>query len=567
MLDCPTGLTAGAGAAQEEKRVSDAVTNAETGSEAVAVALELLSREDPRDCLQRLAHLLGHLPGFCYIVDRDLRFVSSIGAGLAPLELRPNQLVGTHLLDLWGTKDPDYEPHMCHKQALLGLSQTYQDVCLGRSLEYQLGPLRGDDGAIVGVIGVGFDVTEREQAKQRQAYLTEQLRQAQKLEDIGRLAGGVAHDFNNLLTAIMGHLTLAEEQCPAGSPIVAHLAACNRAVDSAATLTRQLLAFGRKQVISPRSINLSRLIVGMEGMLGRLIGESIQLKTSFDAELWNVKADPGQLEQVLVNLVVNARDAILDHGTIEVHTRNLPAHACGADLPSTLGAADYVVLSVHDTGRGMSDVVRSKLFEPFFTTKERGEGTGLGLATVYGAAQQNGGAVAVESRLGAGSTFHIYLPRHSSAEESDYPKPRAVDEVPKGGTETILLVEDEPIVLELADCTLEQLGYTVLACSGADEALRALASHPGPIHLLLTDVVMPRMNGKELAARVTALRPGISVLFTSGYGEKIIAKEGVLELGVNFIGKPYRPIELAKTVRCVLDRRTEALAGQTSEVA
>jgi two-component system cell cycle sensor histidine kinase/response regulator CckA len=215
----------------------------------------------------------------------------------------------------------------------------------------------------------------------------------------------------------------------------------------------------------------------------------------------------------------------------------------------------------------MSDVVRSKLFEPFFTTKERGEGTGLGLATVYGAAQQNGGAVAVESRLGAGSTFHIYLPRHSSAEESDYPKPRAVDEVPKGGTETILLVEDEPIVLELADCTLEQLGYTVLACSGADEALRALASHPGPIHLLLTDVVMPRMNGKELAARVAALRPGISVLFTSGYGEKIIAKEGVLELGVNFIGKPYRPSELAKTVRCVLDRRTEALAGQTSEVA
>src|SRR5690606_25091260 len=198
---------------------------------------------------------------------------------------------------------------------------------------------------------VGFDVTEREQAKHRLAHLTEQLRQAQKLEDIGRLAGGVAHDFNNLLTAIMGHLTLAEEQCPPGSLILEHLSAVNRAVDSAATLTRQLLAFGRKQVISPRAINLSALIAGMEGMLARLIGESIQLETRFDAELWNVKADPGQLEQVLVNLVVNARDAIADHGLIEVRTWNLPAYACGQELPSALGVADYVVLSVRDTGR------------------------------------------------------------------------------------------------------------------------------------------------------------------------------------------------------------------------
>jgi len=548
--------------------LTDARTNVDAGSDAVAVALELLSREDPRDCLQRLAHLLGHMPGFCYIVDRDLRFVSSIGAGLAPLELQPNQLVGTQLLDLWGTRDFDYEPYVCHRRALEGSGQTYQDVCLGRSLEYQLGPLRAADGSITGVIGVGFDVTEREQAKHREAHLTGQLRQAQKLEDIGRLAGGVAHDFNNLLTAIMGHLTLAAEQCAPDSQILDHLSACNRAVDSAATLTRQLLAFGRKQVISPRSINLTTLLSGMEGMLRRLIGESIQLDTQFDPELWNVKADPGQLEQVLVNLVVNARDAIADHGLIEVRTAKLHAQAGSTGLPSSLGPGDYVVLSVRDTGRGMSDVVRSKLFEPFFTTKERGEGTGLGLATVYGAAQQNGGAVTVESKLGQGSTFHIYLPRHAGAEEADSPRARIVEEVPAGGNETILLVEDEPIVLEIADCTLQQLGYTVLACSGADEALRTLASHTDPIHLLVTDVVMPRMNGKELAARVTALRPGISVLFTSGYGEKIIAKEGVLDLGVNFVEKPYRPVELAKKVRCVLDRRAETLVPSGhSEVA
>jgi len=555
------------GSGEEQTRLTDAPTNAHAGREAVAEALELLSREDPRDCLERLAHILGHLPGFCYLVDCNLTFVSSIGAGLANLELASNQLVGTHLLDLWGTRDPDYEPYVCHRRALTGLTQTYQDVCLGRSLEYQLGPRRDADGRIIGVIGLGFDVTEREQAKQRQAQLTEQLRQAQKLEDIGRLAGGVAHDFNNLLTAIMGHLTLAEEQCAAGSPILEHLSACNRAVDSAATLTRQLLAFGRKQVISPRAVNLTSLVSGIEGMLRRLIGESIQLATRFEDGLWNVKADPGQLEQVLVNLVVNARDAIADHGTVEVRTWNLQADAGSPNLPSSLPGGDYVVLSVRDTGRGMSDVVRSKLFEPFFTTKERGEGTGLGLATVYGAAQQNGGAVAVESKLGAGSTFHVYLPRHAGAETSEYPPPRVVEEAATGGNETILLVEDEPIVLEIADCTLQQLGYTVLACAGADEALRTLANYPGTIHLLLTDVVMPRMNGKELAARVAALRPGISVLFTSGYGEKIIAKEGVLDPGVSFMGKPYRPVELAKTVRLVLDRRTEGSLERTFEVA
>src|SRR5690606_6833354 len=212
-----------------KQRVSDAGTKTDSGSDAVAVALSLLSREEPDACLQRLAQLLGHLPGFCYIVDRDLRFVSSIGAGLAFLQLEPNQLVGTNLLDLWGTREPDYEPHACHRRAPHGRAQTYQDVCLGRSLEYQLGPLRAADGTVTGVIGVGFDVTEREQAKHRLAHLTEQLRQAQKLEDIGRLAGGVAHDFNNLLTAIMGHLTLAEEQCPPGSLILEHLSAVNRA--------------------------------------------------------------------------------------------------------------------------------------------------------------------------------------------------------------------------------------------------------------------------------------------------------------------------------------------------
>jgi len=512
---------------------------------------------DEREDAQRLAFLAEHLPGFVYTVDRDLVFTSSIGAGLKLLNLEQNQIVGVKLTELWGTSDPSYEPLACHLRALAGMTQTYQDVCVGRSLEYRLRPLRDGQGNIVGVVSVAFDVTEREHAKEEQAKLTAQLRHAQKMEAIGRLAGGVAHDFNNLLTCIMGNLTLAESLVRTDSPRLTHyLAGASTAAESAATLTRQLLAFSRKQVIEPRPLNLSALIARVEGMLERLIGESITLKTRFAPDLGYVQADPGQLEQILINLVVNARDAITGHGEILVETQNLDVEQPGAGYPSTLALGQYVVLHVRDTGRGMSDLVRSKLFEPFFTTKEIGAGTGLGLATVYGAVQQNGGTISVSSKLGEGSTFSIYLPRLES-------EPSVASEAPsvpasslsRGGNETILLVEDEPLVLDLAHCTLEQLGYQVVPCAGADEALRKCGECQQPFDLLVTDVVMPRMNGKELAARVRTLRPGIAVLFSSGYGEDIIARQGVLETGLHFIGKPYRPGELAAKVRGILDQR------------
>jgi CheY-like chemotaxis protein len=281
-----------------------------------------------------------------------------------------------------------------------------------------------------------------------------------------------------------------------------------------------------------------------------------------------VQADPGQLEQVLVNLIVNARDAISGHGEIEVETRNVEtSQPDGPVGPSHPGR--YVVLSVRDNGRGMSDVVRSQLFEPFFTTKETGAGTGLGLATVYGAVQQNGGTITVDSTLGEGSTFRIFLPmvevdRSVSAVKSPEAALGPSSSRSRGGTETILLVEDEPLVLDLAACTLHELGYNVIPCSSADEALRRLPDYPKRIDLLLTDVVMPRMNGKELAARVTSLQPGISVLFSSGYGEDIIAKQGVLDPGLYFIGKPYRPAELAAKVRGILDTRATQLAARAS---
>jgi signal transduction histidine kinase/ActR/RegA family two-component response regulator len=506
---------------------------------------------------QLLRTVLAHMPGFAYTADRNLTFTSSAGQGLAELNLVDGQLVGVSLLDLWGTRDPSYEPLACHLRALAGKPQTYRDVCIGRSLEYRLRPLLDADGSVTGVVGVALDVTERELAREEQAKLTAQLRQAQRLEAIGRLAGGIAHDFNNLLTCIMGNLTLAEGHVTASSKLSHYLTGASAAAESAATLTRQLLAFGRKQVIEPRPVNLSALIERVKGMLERLIGESITLRTISAPNLWHVHADPGQLEQVLVNLVANARDAITGHGEIVVQTENyelLPDQA----VHHGLRPGKYALLSVRDTGRGMSDVVRSRLFEPFFTTKETGAGTGLGLATVYGAVQQNGGTVTVDSKLGVGSVFRIYLPMVEvnpaavAPTESTAPasSPRS-----HGGTETILLVEDEPLVLELARCTLEQLGYNVLPCASPDEALRTFGEYQQRIGLLVTDVVMPRMNGKELASRVRSLQPGVAVLFSSGYGEDIIAKQGVLDAGLDFIGKPYRPSELGAKVRAILDRK------------
>lgn len=517
------------------------------------------STGDAHGAQQRLAALFDHLPGFCYTVNRELVFTSSEGAGLSGLGLRPGQVVGTSLFELWGTRDPSYAPLLCHLRALAGFPTTYTDFCMGRSLEYHLSPLRDPEGKVIGLIGVGFDVSERELAREQQQKLTAQLRQAQKLEAVGRLAGGVAHDFNNFLTCIMGNLCLLEDQLKPGPSGALYLAEANSALDSAASLTRQLLAFSRKQVISPRPLNLSTLVQRLVGILERLLGERIQLRTECDPELWSVMADPGQIEQVLVNLVTNARDAIGEDGEVLIQTRNVVVTHPERSVPERLRAGSYVVLTVRDSGRGLSDVVRSRLFEPFFTTKETGEGTGLGLATVYGAVEQNGGAIRVDSALGKGSSFEVFLPRADAESVQPSGEPEAASPAAQlhGGTETILLVEDEPSVLEVAHLTLSQLGYNVLPCAGPDEALRVFGDYQSRIQLLITDVVMPRMNGKELASRVSALSPGVIVLFSSGYGENIISRHGVVQAGINFIAKPYRPRELARKVRELLDQRPD----------
>ena len=510
----------------------------------------------PREA-QLLRAVLENVPGFCYTIDHDFVFTSSEGAGLRLLNLTPGEVVGTNLLDWWTTRALTYEPLICHLKALAGIACSYHDVCLGRSIEYALRPLTDDRGSIIGAIGVGIDVTDRERSREERAKLVAHLRQSQKMEAVGRLAGGVAHVFNNYLTCIMGNLSLLEDMLKPGPEAPQYLAEANSAVDSAANLTRQLLAFSRKQVISPRALSLSALVERIAGILERMIGGRIRLSTVCPTDLWHVKADPSQLEQVLVNLVVNARDAISGQGDIVIETRNVDVSALASRAPEALTGPYYVALSVRDSGRGLSDVVRARLFEPFFTTKDAGAGTGLGLATVFGAVQENGGIISVDSELGRGSTFHVYLPR---VEPGPSQGPSVLPSSPPsstlvGGTETILLVEDEPSVLELANCTLQQLGYNVLPCAGSDEALHTFATYQTRIQLLLTDVVMPRMNGRDLASRICALSPGISVLFSSGYGENILARQAFAHNGSSFISKPYRPRELAAKVRELLDQR------------
>jgi PAS domain S-box-containing protein len=403
------------------------------------------------------------------------------------------------------------------------------------------------DGRLA-VLGVARNVTERQRAAEEKALLQQQLQQAMKMEAVGRLAGGVAHDFNNLLTAILGNLSLAQEH-PEAAPEL--LADAQGAAERAARLTQQLLAFSRKQIIAPRVLDLNALVTEVGRMLGRLVGEEVRLVTSLAEELWLVKVDAGQLEQVLVNLAVNARDAMPGGGTLTLATSNVVLDATASARHPQARPGPFVRLTVSDTGCGMTDEVRARLFEPFFTTKAVGAGTGLGLATIYGAVRQSNGLIEVHSKPGKGTTFEILLPRAEGAPAAAVEAPPARG-VPTGH-ETVLLVEDEEVVRRLGARILEQLGYRVLVAGDGEAALALVGVHPVRIDLLFTDVVMPGMNGRALAERIVRLHPEAKVLFTSGHTDDAIVRHGVLEEGVAFIGKPYSPAELATKLREVLD--------------
>jgi signal transduction histidine kinase len=382
--------------------------------------------------------------------------------------------------------------------------------------------------------------------------LEENLRQAQKMEAIGQLAGGVAHDFNNILTAITGYSELLLHELPDGSSLRDDVGEIRKAADRAAGLTRQLLAFSRKQILAPRVLNLNTLVADLNSLLRRTLGENIDIVTNLAPDLWSVRADPGQLEQVIVNLGVNARDAMPEGGKLTIETSSVEldeAYAMG-HLPVQPGA--FVLLAVSDTGMGMSEETMAHIFEPFFTTKEKGKGTGLGLATVYGIVKQSGGFIWVYSEPGQGSTFKIYLPRVAEEAEPGH-SPGAG--APKGGTETILLVEDEGGVRSLARRVLETLGYTILEAADSALAVGLADAYKGPIHLLLTDVVLPDSGGRKLAEQLMGRRAGLKVLYMSGYTENAIVHRGILEAKTAFLHKPFTPHELATGVRSALDAR------------
>jgi two-component system, cell cycle sensor histidine kinase and response regulator CckA len=413
------------------------------------------------------------------------------------------------------------------------------------------------DLVVRGVVLNIREVSERKHAEEERNKLQEQLQQAMKMEAVGRLAGGVAHDFNNLLTVITGYVELARMKLTPPDPLLKSLDGIQKASESAAALTKQLLAFSRRQIIEPKVLNLNDLVGGLVKMLTRLIGEDITLQTTLDDQLDSVKVDPGQFEQVLVNLSVNARDAMPNGGQLVIETANceLDEDYCARHPEARPGR--FVLFAVSDTGHGMSDEVKRHLFEPFFTTKAKGQGTGLGLATIFGTVKQAGGAIEVYSEVGRGTTFKIYLPRvEGRAEPIIVDKPAL--ELPRGN-ETILLVEDDEGVRGMALEILEHLGYTVMSAANGGEAFMLVEKCGGPIDLLMTDVVMPGMNGRELAERLLGLKPGMRVLFTSGYTENVIVHHGVVDENLNFIGKPYSLNALAKKIREVLDAEKNGL--------
>ena len=399
------------------------------------------------------------------------------------------------------------------------------------------------------LVVVVADFSEQRQAILTQEKMQAQLNQAQKMEAIGRLAGGVAHDFNNMLGVILGRADMVLEQLEPIHPNIEDLLEIRHAAARSADLTRQLLTFARKQTVTPKVLSLNDTVEGMLRMLQRLLGENIKLVWRPGKDLWPIKMDPSQIDQILANLCVNARDAIDGGGTITVSTEHASLDDNFCTPQAEDGAGEYVLLTVTDDGCGMPEEILNNLFEPFFTTKQMGVGTGLGLATIYGIVRQNQGVINVTSAPGRGTTFSIYLPLYKS---TVVPMPEKCQVTVAEGGGTILLVEDEPAILAMITRMVERLGYNVLAASGPNDALKIAAQYRGNIHLLLTDVVMPEMNGRQLVEQVRALRPAIETLFMSGYTADIIANQGIVDESLAFIQKPFSKKELAAKLREVL---------------
>ncbi len=514
---------------------------------------------------ERLERIVATVPNGITILDLDGRVVFANKAAEQILRLTRSAIDGRLYDDpAWHITTPDGRPFpvdqlpfrrvLGTQKPVHGIEHAIEDANGARTiLSINAAPLREANGVMMGVVAVFSDITERKQSETEKDKLQTQLLHAQKMESIGRLAGGIAHDFNNMLQVILGNVTLSIDDAPPESQLRGDLLEIQHAAQRSSELTRQLLAFARKQTVHPKVLDLNSAISGMLKMLQRLVSEEIQLVWQPGNDLWPVKMDPTQLDQILANLIVNARDAIRGTGKIILQTSNVTLDQVTAErLPDGL-PGDFLRLSVRDTGCGMDAHTLSHLFEPFFTTKGVGEGTGLGLATVYGIVRQNGGFIAVQSQPGQGTEFNLHWPRLSQAENDSPPKAAAEAKPSLRGSETVLLAEDEQQVLKLGSRILRNHGYCVLAASTPEEALRLAEHYPEPIHLLVTDMVMPGMNGQELTQRLSALKPGIKSLFVSGYAADIMLQQHGLQETMQFLSKPFTVEMLARKVREILD--------------
>jgi two-component system cell cycle sensor histidine kinase/response regulator CckA len=498
-----------------------------------------------RESEARLRVLIEQLPAVVWSIDTTLRFTSSLGAGLARLGLKPDEVVGMSLMEYFDTTDLSFLPIAAHRRAISGEAVTFQVDWRDGSYACHVEPLRDSSGEIRGAICMALDVTDRKR-------LEVQFRQAQKMEAVGRLAGGIAHDFNNLLMVIQGYADLMADRAPAEDSVRRSAEQIQMAARRASALTHQLLAFSRRQMLAPKVLNVHSVVGDMENILHRLIGEDVELGTSTEPDLWFVKADRSQIEQVIMNLAVNARDAMPRGGRLTIETANVQLDKSSADPPFVLEAGQYVMLAVTDNGCGMDAATQAHIFEPFYTTKEKGKGTGLGLATVYGIVKQSGGYIWVYSEPGRGTTFKIYLPKIEEEVPREMFERRVETATVQRGSEVILLVEDEKGVRELARQYLGMSGYTVLEAEDGYAALELSAEHDGPIHLLLTDVVMPGISGRELAERISRSRAGIKIMYMSGYTDQAAIHHGVSGNDAVLLQKPFDMASLGSKLREVL---------------